>query len=71
MAGSNTQPVAGSHESSVQELPSLHASVLVPTHCPCWQTSTSVQASWSSQGAALKVVTQPWPATQASSVQEF
>jgi hypothetical protein len=53
------QPVAGSQLSSVQRLPSSQLGGAPPTHAPALQVSLVVQASPSSQAAALLVFTQP------------
>jgi hypothetical protein len=68
-----TQPVAGSHESSVQTSPSSHVSVPAPAwQRPPKQTSPRVHASASSHGS-LSVVdeskTQPVAGSQLSRVQ--
>src|SRR5262249_5591437 len=39
-----TQPVAASHESSVQGLPSLHTRGVPGVQLPAWQVSTPLQA---------------------------
>ena len=62
-------PVAGSHESSVQMLPSSHPGADPPWHDPPLQTSPVVQAVPSSHGAELLVCSQPWDGSQTSSVQ--
>src|SRR5437870_4086921 len=64
-----TQPVAGSHESSVQTLPSSQLGGALPTHLPPPQMSTVVQASPSSHGAVFGVCTQPVAGLHESSVQ--
>src|SRR5207253_11364881 len=50
-----TQPTAGSHESSVQRLPSLQPSAGPPTHAPAVHTSAVVQALPSLQRAMFGV----------------
>ena len=64
-----TQPVAGTHESSVQPLLSSQIGAEPPTQDPTAQVSTVVQALPSSQEAVLFVKTQPVAGTQESSVQ--
>src|SRR2546428_10823874 len=63
------QPVAGSHESSVQTFASLQLGAGPPTHTPPAQVSAVVQALPSVQGAVFDVFTQPVAGLQASSVQ--
>ena len=65
------QPVAGSHASSVQGLPSSQFGATLPTHAPSAQTSTVVQALPSLQGAVLFTFSQPVAGLQLSSVQTF
>src|SRR5262249_48637522 len=52
-----TQPVAASHESSVQGLPSLHASGVPTVQLPLWQVSTPLQALPSLQLVPFGAVT--------------
>ena len=66
-----TQPVAGTHESSVQTLPSSQLGGAPPTHAPPLQVSFVVQALASSQAAVLLVCVHPVAGSQASSVQTF
>jgi hypothetical protein len=63
-----TQPVAGTHESSVHGLLSLQFGAEPPTHTPAAHVSDVVQALPSSQDAALLALTQPVAGTQESSV---
>ena len=63
------QPVAGSQESSVQTFPSLQFGGGPPTHAPAAQVSAVVQASPSSQAAALFACTQPVAGSHESLVQ--
>jgi hypothetical protein len=63
-----TQPVAGTHESSVQGLLSLQLGAEPPTQDPPAQVSAVVQALPSSQEAVLLALTQPVAGTQESSV---
>src|SRR5205823_13366057 len=64
-----TQPVAGSHESSVQTLASLQLEAGPPTQTPPAEVSAVVQALPSVQAAVFGVFTQPVAGSQASSVQ--
>src|SRR6185436_12220926 len=64
-----TQPAPGSHESSVQTLLSSQPVAEPGLQTPRAQTSPSVQALPSEQGAVLFVWTQPVPGSQESSVQ--
>jgi hypothetical protein len=66
-----TTPVAGSQLSSVQTFPSSAFSAAPPTQTPAAQESAVVQASPSSQEAALLVLTAPVAGSQLSSVQTF
>src|SRR5207249_3060368 len=61
-----TQPVGGSHESSVQTFASLQLSGGPPTHAPLAQTSAVVQALPSLHGAVFGVWTQPVAGLQES-----
>jgi hypothetical protein len=63
-----THPVAGSHESSVQILPSSQTGGGPPLQAPPPQVSPDVQASPSSQAAVLLALTQPVAGSQESSV---
>src|SRR3989454_108699 len=63
-----TQPVAGSHESSVQTFASLQFGAGPPTQTPPAQVSPVVQALPSVQGAVFGVFTQPVAGSQASVV---
>jgi len=63
-----TQPHSGIQESSVQTLPSLQLRGLPATHVPPEQTSLTVQALPSLQGAVLLVKTHPVAGAQVSSV---
>jgi hypothetical protein len=63
-----THPVARSHESSVQGLPSSQLNADEPAHTPPEQTSPVEQGSPSSQGALLFAWTQPFAGLQESSV---
>jgi len=64
-----TQPEAGLHESEVQRLLSSQARADAPLHVPPPHESPVVQASPSSQAAALFVWKQPEAGVQPSSVQ--
>src|SRR5439155_1308198 len=64
-----TQPVAGSHESSVQTFASLQLGGGPPTQVPPAHVSVVVQALPSVQDAVFAVFTQPNAGLQASSVQ--
>jgi hypothetical protein len=66
-----THPVAGSHVSSVQTLPSSQFGGTPPTQLPPEHVSFVVQALPSSQGAELFVCTHPVAGLQESSVQPF
>ena len=63
-----TQPVDGSHESSVHGLLSLHT-IAVPAQMPPAHVSFDVQALPSSQDAVVFVYTHPVDGSQLSSVQ--
>jgi hypothetical protein len=65
----NTQPIAGSHVSVVQTLPSLHASGGPPTHTPAAHTSFVVQAFPSVHADTFSTCAQPVAGVQESSVQ--
>jgi len=67
--GALTQPLAGSHESSVHGFPSSQSRDPAPTHAPPAQVSVIVHAFWSSQDAALNVWAQPVAGSHESSVQ--
>jgi hypothetical protein len=64
-------PVAGTHASSVQTLPSVHESAAPPTQPPLLQVSLVVHALPSLQAAVLFVNTHPEAGLHASSVQTF
>src|SRR5215470_2252140 len=64
-----TQPLAGSHESSVHGLLSTQFGADPPLHLPPPHVSFNVQASPSSQGAVLSVKMQPFAESQVSVVQ--
>jgi hypothetical protein len=64
-----TQPTAGSQESVVHWLPSLHTGGGPPTQTPPEQVSLVVQALPSLQAATLFTFTQPVAGLQESSVQ--
>jgi hypothetical protein len=64
-----TQPVAGSHESSVQVLPSSQFGGTPPTQTPPPQVSPVVQASPSLQATVLLVLTHPVAGSHESVVQ--
>src|SRR5439155_810648 len=66
-----THPEAGSHESSVQGLPSLQLIGGPPTHAPPLQASFVVQALPSSQADVLLVWTHPVAGLHESSVQRL
>lgn len=63
------QPLLGSHQSTVQVLPSSHTAGLTPLHAPPLHTSPLVQALPSLHGAAFAVAVQPLDRSHASSVQ--
>jgi hypothetical protein len=65
----NWQPLSGSQLSSVQALPSLHATVAPAAHLPALHVSPLVQALPSLHGAVLAAVLQPPWASQVSVVQ--
>ncbi|MEE9471062.1 MAG: hypothetical protein V3W32_05030, partial [Gemmatimonadota bacterium] len=64
-----TQPLAESHESSVQTFPSSQFGAAPPTQAPPAQVSDVVQASPSSQEAVLSAFTHPVAELHESSVQ--
>src|SRR6185369_9749960 len=61
-------PLAGSHPSSVQTLPSSHMVAGPPAHAPAAQVSPTVQALPSSHGALLSVCVHPVAGSQLSVV---
>jgi hypothetical protein len=63
-----TQPVDGSHESSVHGLLSLQSVAAPPAHVPFAQVSPVVHALPSSHAAVLLALTQPVAGRQESSV---
>jgi len=67
----NTQPLAGSHVSSVHPLPSVHCSELPDRQLPPPHVSPVVHALPSLHGAALFVNTQPLAGLHVSSVHPF
>jgi glyoxylate utilization-related uncharacterized protein len=69
LLGVKTQPIAGTQESVVHWLPSLHTGGGPPTHDPAEHVSFVVQALLSLQAATLFTFSQPVAGLQESSVQ--
>jgi hypothetical protein len=63
-----TQPLPGTHESSVQRFPSSQLNAAIPAHTPLAHTSPVVHAFPSSHVAVLFVWTHPVAGSQESSV---